>query len=138
MGALFRRDSASMSHAQRLFALGGLFGTGACLLGALLFTTVGPNDIGRSLTALLILAFAFLLIGLGFVGWGAGYLRSEDLRLGAALTGAPVLTGAYVGLSIAGIEFPSVGGLVVIIPTSTMALVVGYDLWIDNSVSDDR
>ncbi|MHC3381417.1 hypothetical protein [Haloarcula sp. H-GB5] len=108
------------------------------MLGTLLFTTAGTNDIGRELTALLILALAIPLIILGLVGWGAGYLRADSTRLGAALTVPPVLAVAYIGLSMAGIDFAPVGRLLLIIPTSGMALVVGYDLWSDNTIANDR
>jgi hypothetical protein len=138
LSTVLRRDSASMSRLQRAFAFGALFGTGGCLLGTLLFTTAGTNDVGRELTAFLIWALAIPFVILGLVGWGAGYLRSEDTRLGAALTVPPVLAVAYIGLSMAGVGFSFVGRLLVIIPTSGMALVVGYDLWTDSAVSEDR
>lgn len=138
LGAVLRRDSASMSRLQRGFAFGALCGTGACLLGTLLFTTAGTDDIGRELTAFLIWALAIPLILLGLVGWGAGYLRADSTQLGAALTVPPVLAVAYIGLSMAGIDFSPVGRLLLIIPASGMALVVGYDLWTDNTVSEDR
>jgi len=136
LSAVFRRDGASMSRLQRVFAFAGLVGTGLCLLGTLLFTTAGPNEIGRELTAFLIWALSFLLIFFGLIGWGAGYVRSEKPRLGAALIGAPALTGVLFGLSLAGIELPSMGRLLLIAPTSVMTLVVGYDLW-THQVSDD-
>ncbi|GGK72096.1 hypothetical protein [Haloarcula sebkhae] len=138
LGTVLRRDSASMSRLQRVLAFSALVGAGACLLGTLLFTTAGTNDIGRELTALLILALAIPLIILGLVGWGTGYLRADSTRLGAALTVPPVLAVAYIGLSIAGIDFSPVGRLLLIIPTSGMALVVGYDLWTDNTIANDR
>ncbi|WP_238378371.1 hypothetical protein [Haloarcula rubripromontorii] len=138
LGALFRRDRDSLSRLQGAFALGALFGTGACLLGTLLFTTASTNDIGRELTALLIWALAIPLIIIGLGGWGAGYLRSESARLGAALTGPPVLAAAVLGLSVAGVGFSPAGRLLLIVPTSGMALVVGYDLWTDNSTAVDR
>lgn len=138
LGAVLRRDSAAMSRLQRGFAFGALFGTGGCLLGTLLFTTAGTDDIGRELTAFLIWALAIPLIILGLVGWGAGYLRADSTRLGAALTVPPVLAVAYIGLSMAGIDFSLVGRLLLVIPTSGMALVIGYDLWTDNTVSKDR
>ena len=137
LGAVLRRDSASMSRLQRGFAFGALLGAGACLLGTLLFTTAAPNDIGSELTAFLIWALAIPLIILGFIGWGAGYLRSDRTQLGAALTVPPVLAVAYIGLSMAGIDFSPVGRLLLIVPTSGMALVVGYDLWTDNTVAKD-
>jgi len=136
LSAVLRRDSASMSRLQRAFAFGALFGTGACLLGTLLFTTAGTDDIGRELTAFLIWALAIPLILLGLTGWGAGYLRADSTRLGAALTVPPVLAVAYIGLSVAG--FSPVGRLLLVIPTSGMALVVGYDLWTGDTVSKDR
>ncbi|AAV44804.1 unknown (plasmid) [Haloarcula marismortui ATCC 43049] len=136
LSAVLRRDSASMSRLQRAFAFGALFGTGACLLGTLLFTTAGTDDIGRELTAFLIWALAIPLILLGLIGWGAGYLRADSTRLGAALTVPPVLAVAYIGLSVAG--FSPVGRLLLVIPTSGMALVVGYDLWTGDTVSKDR
>ena len=138
LGTVLRRDSASMSRLQRAFALGALFGAGACLLGTLLFTTAGTNDIGRELTAFLIWALAIPLVILGLVGWGIGYLRADSTRLGAALTVPPVLAVAYIGLSTAGIDFSPVGRLLVVVPTSGMALVVGHDLWTDSTVSEDR
>ncbi|WP_137684802.1 hypothetical protein [Haloarcula mannanilytica] len=125
-----------MSHLQRVFGFASLVGTGICVLGTLLFTTAGPNDIGTELTALLVLALSFGLIFSGLIGWGAGYLRSGELRLGAALTGVPVFIGVYFGLSLAGIELPSGGGLLLSTPPSLMALVVGYDLWVDDNASD--
>lgn len=137
LSAVFRRDDTLMSRLQRVFAFAGLVGTGFCLLGTLLFTTAGPNEVGKELTAFLIWALSFLLIFFGLVGWGAGYLKSQKSRLGAALIGAPVLTGVLFSLSIAGIEFASAGRLLLIIPTSVMTLVVGYDLWTDTDVSDD-
>ena len=136
LSAVLRRDSTSMSRLQRAFAFGALFGTGACLLGTLLFTTAGTDDIGRELTAFLIWALAIPLILLGLTGWGAGYLRADSTRLGAALTVPPVLAVAYIGLSVAG--FSPVGRLLLVIPTSGMALVVGYDLWTGDTVSKDR
>jgi hypothetical protein len=136
LSAVLRRDSTSMSRLQRAFAFGALFGTGACLLGTLLFTTAGTDDIGRELTAFLIWALAIPLILLGLIGWGAGYLRADSTRLGAALTVPPVLAVAYIGLSVAG--FSPVGRLLLVIPTSGMALVVGYDLWTGDTVSKDR
>ncbi len=39
---------------------------------------------------------------------------------------------------MAGVDFSPVGRLLLIIPTSGMALVVGYDLWTDNTVSEER
>ena len=136
LSAVFKRDSESVSRLQRAFALGGLSGTGICLFGTVLMTTAGPDDIGRELTGILVWALAALLIVCGLIGWGAGYLRSESVRLGAALTGAPLLTVAYFGLSLAGIDFSSVGELLLITPTGVMALVVGYDLWVVSNVSD--
>lgn len=136
LSAVLRRDSTSMSRLQRAFAFGALFGTGACLLGTLLFTTAGTDDIGRELTAFLIWALAIPLILLGLIGWGIGYLRADSTRLGAALTVPPVLAVAYIGLSMAG--FSPVGRLLLVIPTSGMALVVGYDLWTGDTVSKDR
>ncbi|EMA27669.1 hypothetical protein [Haloarcula japonica] len=127
-----------MSRLQRVFAFSALVGAGACLLGTLLFTTAGTNDIGRELTAFLIWALAIPLILLGLVVWGTGYLRADSTRLGVALTVPPVLAVAYIGLSMAGVDFSPVGRLLLIIPTSGMALVVGYDLWTDNTVADDR
>ncbi|GAA5433518.1 hypothetical protein Hjap01_03005 [Haloarcula japonica] len=138
LGTVLRRDSASMSRLQRVFAFSALVGAGACLLGTLLFTTAGTNDIGRELTAFLIWALAIPLILLGLVVWGTGYLRADSTRLGVALTVPPVLAVAYIGLSMAGVDFSPVGRLLLIIPTSGMALVVGYDLWTDNTVADDR
>lgn len=136
LSVLFRRDSESMSRLQRVFAFAGLVGGGTCVLGTLLFTSAGPNDIGTELTALLVLALSFGLMFSGLIGWGAGYLRSETLRLGAALAGTPIVIGVYFALSIAGITIPSGGGVLLIIPPSIMALVVGYDLWVDDSTSD--
>jgi hypothetical protein len=136
LSVLFRRDSASMSRLQRVFAFVTLVGTGICVLGTLLFTTAGPNAIGMELTAFLAWALSFVLIGLGLIGWGVGYLRSERLRLGAALTGFPVVIGVYFGLSLAGVEIPSGGGLLLSTPPSIMVLVVGYDLWVDDNASD--
>ncbi len=136
LSAVLGRDSTSMSRLQRAFAFGALFGTGACLLGTLLFTTAGTDDIGRELTAFLIWALAIPLILLGLIGWGIGYLRADSTRLGAALTVPPVLAVAYIGLSMAG--FSPVGRLLLVIPTSGMALVVGYDLWTGDTVSKDR
>ncbi|EMA26421.1 hypothetical protein [Haloarcula argentinensis] len=108
------------------------------MLGTLLFTTAGTNDIGRELTAFLVWALAIPLILLGLIGWGTGYLRADSTRLGAALTVPPVLAVAYIGLSMAGIDFSPAGRLLLIIPTSGMALVVGYDLWINNTVANER
>ncbi|WP_242493445.1 hypothetical protein [Haloarcula hispanica] len=108
------------------------------MLGTLLFTTAGTNDIGREITAFLIWALAIPFVILGLVGWGIGYLRADSTRLGAALTVPPVLAVAYIGLSMAGVDFSPVGRLLLIIPTSGMALVVGYDLWTDNTVSEER
>jgi len=136
LSVLFRRDSASMSRLQRVFAFVTLVGTGICVLGTLLFTTAGPNAIGMELTAFLVWALSFVLIGLGLIGWGAGYLRSGKHRLGAALTGPPVVIGMYFGLSLAGIEIPSGGGLLLSTPPSIMVLAVGYDLWVDDNASD--
>jgi hypothetical protein len=136
LSAVLRRDSTSMSRLQRAFAFGALFGTGACLLGTLLFTTAGTDDIGRELTAFLIWALAIPFVILGLIGWGIGYLRADSTRLGAALTVPPVLAVAYIGLSVAG--FSPVGRLLLVIPTSGMALVVGYDLWTGDTVSKDR
>ncbi|WP_230458923.1 hypothetical protein [Haloarcula sp. K1] len=138
LSTVLRRDSASMSRLQRAFAFGALFGTGGCVLGTLLFTTAGTNDIGREITAFLIWALAIPFVILGLVGWGIGYLRADSTRLGAALTVPPVLAVAYIGLSMAGVDFSPVGRLLLIIPTSGMALVVGYDLWTDNTVSEER
>ncbi|MDS0222423.1 hypothetical protein NDI54_13830 [Haloarcula sp. S1AR25-5A] len=136
LSVLFRRDSESMSRLQRVFAFAGLVGGGTCVLGTLLFTSAGPNDIGTELTALLVLGLSFVLICWGLIGWGVGYLRSESLRLGAALAGTPVVIGVYLGLSIAGITIPSGGGVLLIIPPSITALVVGFDLWVDDDTSD--
>ncbi|AUG49376.1 hypothetical protein BVU17_17140 [Haloarcula taiwanensis] len=126
-----------MSRLQGAFALAALFGTGACLLGTLLSTTAGTNDIGSELTAFLIWALAIPLIIIGLGGWGAGYLRSESAQLGAALTGPPVLAAAALGLSVAGVGFSPASRLLLIVLTSAMALVVGHDLWTDNSASAD-
>ncbi|WP_241431684.1 hypothetical protein [Haloarcula vallismortis] len=136
--AVFRRDSPSMSNLQRALAFGALFGAGACVLGTLLFTTAGPNDIGRELTAFLIWALAIPLIVIGLVGWGIGYLRADSTRLGAALTVPPVLAVAYIGLSMAGIDLSPAGRLLLVVPTSGMALVVGHDLWTDSNTSEER
>jgi hypothetical protein len=131
LGALFERDSDAMSRLQGAFALAAVFGTAVCVLGTLLVTTAGPNDIGSELTGFLVWALAFLLAVAGLVGWGAGYLRSGNRRLGAALAGPPLLTGGLIGLSLAGFGFPAGGQLVLVVPTSAMALAVGYDLWAD-------
>lgn len=133
LSVLFKRDSEAMSRSQRVFAFAGLVGGGVSVLGTLLFTTAGPNDIGTELTALIVLALSFLLIFFGLIGWGVGYLRSETLRLGAALAGTPMFFGVYFGLSLAGITIPSGGGVLLITPPSIMALVVGYDLWVDDT-----
>lgn len=134
LGALFRRDSTSMSSLQFMSGISTLLGIGIYLLGSLLVTTAGPNEIINSLFGMLGRGIGLMLILPGLVGWGVSYLRRDNLRLGITLTGTPLLTCTYFGISMYGVQFAPIDGLLLITPTSAMALVVGYDLWVDSAV----
>lgn len=135
LGALFRRDSASMSNLQSLSGIFTLLGISLYLLGSLLVTTAGPNEIMNSLFGILGRSIGLVFTLPGLVGWGVGYLRRDNMRLGITLTGTPLLTCAYLGISMYGVQFAPIDGLLLITPTSAMALVVGYDLWVDSATN---
>ncbi|WP_336338389.1 hypothetical protein [Haloarcula brevis] len=136
LGALFRRDSDAMSRLQGAFALAALFGTGVCVLGTLLVTTAGPNDLGSELTGILVWALASLLAAAGLLGWGLGYLQSGNRRLGAALAGPPLLAAGLIAVSLAGVALPVGGRLALVVPASAMALAVGSDLWVGTDADE--
>lgn len=135
--ALYQRDGTVMPSWQRGSAQVTLFGVVAWWFGTYLVTSAGPNDfIGGTFGGLLSVV-ALLVIVPGLVAWGVGYLRDGRTRLGAALAGGPMLTVLYAGISLSGVEFGSVSGLLLAVPTATMAVLVGFDLWVDTTPSID-
>lgn len=135
LGALFKRDGTSLSNLRSVSGLVTVFGTSIILFGSLLVTTAGLDEIMSYVLGLLAQAIGLVLTLPGLVGWGAGYLRADNMRLGIALAGAPLLTCAYLGVSLLGVQFTPIADLLLITPTSAMALVVGYDLWADSASS---
>jgi hypothetical protein len=132
--SLYRRDRSVMPRWQRGTAQVTLFGTGAWVLGTTLVTTAGPNDIIGGVFGGVVAVLALLVTVPGLVAWGGGYLRAGRTRLGVALAGAPVLTAIYVGISLSGVDFDPAGGLLLAAPTAVMAVLVGYDLWVDTAL----
>lgn len=129
--ALYRRDSTVMPRWQRGSAQVTLFGTAVLLIGTYLVTSAGPDDILGGAFGGLLAVLALLLTVPGLAAWGVGYLRAGQVQLGAPLTGAPALTVLYLAVSLSGVDFDPVGGLLLAVPTAAMAVLVGYDLWID-------
>ena len=132
---LYWRDRPAMPRWQRGIAGVTLFGTIAWLFGTSLVTSAGPNDLIGGVVGGLVAVLALLVTVPGLTAWGAGYLRAGRIRLGAALAGAPVLTGLYVGVSLSGVDFDPVSGLLLAAPTAVMAVLVGYDLWVETTPS---
>lgn len=110
-------------------------GTVAWMFGTSLVTSAGPNDLVGGVFGGLVAVLALLITVPGLVAWGVGYLRAGRIRPGAALTGAPVFTGLYVGVSLSGVDFDPVSGLLLAAPTAVMAVLVGYDLWVETAPS---
>lgn len=128
---LYRRDTTVMLHWQRGSAKITLFGAVAWLFGTYLVTSAGPNDILGGVFGGLVAVLALLLTIPGLAAWGIGYFRTGQQQLGAALTGAPVLTFLYLGISLSSVDFEPVGGFLLAVPTAAMAVLVGYDLWVN-------
>ena len=128
--SLYLRDRSVMLGWQQGAAQLTLFGSGAWLFGTSLVILTDPNDIIIGVFGGLVTVLALLIIVLGLLTWGIGYLRIGQIRLGSALTGAPFLTALYIGISLAGIDFDPVGGLILAAPTAAMAVLIGYDLWV--------
>ena len=131
--ALYRRDDPAMPGWQRGSAMVTLFGTVAWLFGSYLIASAGPNDVLVGGFGAVVTALALLVAVPGLVAWGVGYLRTGTARLGAALTGAPLLTALYLAVSLSGVDFEPVGGILLAAPTTAMALVVGHDLWVNTT-----
>lgn len=131
--ALYRRDSTAMPGWQRGSAIVTLFGTAVWLFGSYLVTSAGPDELVVGGVGALVALLALVVTVPGLVAWGLGYLQIGKTRLGAALVGAPSLTVLYLAVSLSGVDFDPVGGLALAAPTAVMALLVGYDLWIDTS-----
>lgn len=127
--SLYRRDRSVMPRWQQGSAQLTLFGAAAWLFGTALVTSAGQDNIIIGVFAGLVAVLALLLTVLGFLAWGIGYVQAGQIRLGAALTGAPILTLLYVGISLAGVDFAPIGSLLLAAPTAAMAVVIGYDLW---------
>jgi multisubunit Na+/H+ antiporter MnhG subunit len=128
--ALYRRDRNVMPRWQRWSAWFTVLGVVAWLFGTYLITTVDPNDIVVGVFGGLLAILALLLTVPGLVVWGAGYYQTGRRRLGAALAGAPIFTVVYIGVSLAGVDFDPLGGVLLVTPTAGMALFVGYNLWV--------
>jgi len=135
--SLYRRDRSVMPRWQRGTAQVTLFGTIAWVFGTTLVTTAGPNDIIGGVLGGVVAVLALVVTVPGLVAWGGGYLRAGRTRLGVALAGAPVLTALYVGVSLLGVDFDPPGGLLLTAPTAVMAVLVGYDLWVDTAPPAD-
>jgi hypothetical protein len=116
---------------QRGSAALTLFGTGTWLLGSSLVTSSGPDDLVVGGFGAIVAVLSLLVVVPGLVAWGVGYFRTGKTRLGVALAGAPSLTALYLVVSLSGVDFDPVGGLVLAAPAAVMALLVGYDLWVD-------
>jgi hypothetical protein len=108
------------------------------LFGTTLITTVDPNDLVVGVFGGLLAVLALILVVPGLVVWGGGYIQTGQRRLGAALAGAPILTVAYVAVSLAGVDFDPLGGVFLVAPTAVMALFVGYNLWVVESTQNHR
>lgn len=127
---LYRRDTTVMLRWQRGSAKVTIFGAVAWLFGTYLVTSAGPNDILGGAFGGLVAVLALLLTVPGLAAWGIGYFQTGRQQLGAALTGAPVLTVLYLGISLSGVDFEPVGGFLLAVPTAMMSVLIGYDLWI--------
>ncbi|MFC7078032.1 hypothetical protein [Haloarcula halophila] len=126
--ALYRRDGPAMPDWQRWTARVTLLVALVWLFGTALVTSAGPNDFVGGVYGGLLAVLSLIVIVPGLVAWGGGYLRSGQVRLGAALAGGPSLTALYVGISLSGVDFDPAGGLLLAVPTAAMAALVGYDL----------
>lgn len=135
--ALYRRDDTAMPGWQRGSAIVTLFGAVVWLLGLTLTSSSGPNDVVVGGSGVLVAAFALFVTVPGLIAWGIGYLRTGKTRLGAAFTGAPLLTALYLAVSLSGVDFEPVGGLLLTAPTTVMALFISYDLWADTTIPVD-
>jgi hypothetical protein len=133
--ALYRRDRSVMPRWQQGIAQVTLFGTVAWVFGTSLVTSAGPRDTISGVFGGLVAVLALLITAPGLVAWGVGYFQAGRTRLGAALAGSPVLTGLYVGVSLSGVYFDPVGGLLLAAPTAVMTVLVGYDLWANAALS---
>ncbi|SEA09876.1 hypothetical protein SAMN04488065_1827 [Haloplanus vescus] len=134
--SLLWRDRESLARWQRWFAAIGVVGAAIVALGTMLVMStqgVATDDITSAMNVLIGVALGLLGVVLLFpslMAWGVGYLRDDHRRLGAALVGGPLVSGVFVAVDMAaGVSFEPLGGLVVLLPLSVAALVVGVDLW---------
>ncbi|WP_435066544.1 hypothetical protein [Haloplanus sp. C73] len=134
--SLLWRDRERMARWQRWFAAIAVVGAAIVTLATMLvFSTEGSATSDVSATMNVLIGVALGLLGTvlalpGLVAWGVGYVRNERRRIGAALAGGPVVSGLFVAGSLAaGVSLDPLGGLVIVLPLSLAALIVGADLW---------
>ena len=135
--ALYRRDSKAMPRWQRGSAKVTLFAAVAWLFGTYLVTSAGPDDTLGGVFGGIVAVLALLLTVPGLAAWGVGYLRGGRTRLGVALAGAPALTLFYITVSLSGVDFDPVSGLLLALPAAVMTALVGFDLWVDTAPPAD-
>lgn len=132
-GLLFR-DGDSMPRWRRWSLSAAVFGGVFAAVALALIGpggTTGAEDVLAVLGGLLFGLVAFLLGFVGLVAAGAGYLRADRRRLGAALLGGPL--GTVVAVAVTWYVDAAAVGLLVGLPIAAMLVVVGYDLQVGSA-----